>query len=153
MFSFQLEILLLQVDIIECKVISYIPNLVLVIIHTGKASLNKLNSIIIIVSDSFDLIFNFSRFSFLAYSHNQPYPYGTGQGIPYAGVGISNGIPYMDQGNYYNEYYPSQGGNLGYLPGGIIPRLARFGNIIPRPVSNLGEQTNKPASGNSTNIQ
>lgn len=51
MFSPQVEILLQQVAIMECKPILRIQRVVLHSIHTGKAIIHKTNSIIITVSD------------------------------------------------------------------------------------------------------
>jgi len=73
----------------------------------------------------------------LAYGYNQPYPYGSGQGISYGGLGASSGFPYSNQGNY-NGYYPIGAVNP-YQYGRNVGGLRRSGVGNPRTGGNIGE--------------
>jgi hypothetical protein len=91
----------------------------------------------------------------LAYGYNQPYPYGSGQGPVYGGLGMNSGFPYSGQGNY-NGYYPNQAGNFGYPPGNNFVGPMRSGVVNPRTGGNIGgpssiERRPAPLLGNPTN--
>ncbi|CAF1198233.1 unnamed protein product [Rotaria sordida] len=91
------------------------------------------------------------------YGYNQPYLYGSGQGIPYEGLGMNNVFPYSSP-QLYNGYYPSGTGNPWYPPRSNFGRPLRSGAIRPRTASNIGrassvQRINIPASppNNPTN--
>ncbi|CAF3092490.1 unnamed protein product [Rotaria sp. Silwood2] len=89
--------------------------------------------------------------SYNPYGYNQPYLYGSGQGIPYGGLGMNNGFPNSDPA-YYNGYYPSGPGNLWYPPGSNFGGSLRSGAASPRIHRNTDrlspiERTNMPALG------
>ncbi|CAF1264227.1 unnamed protein product [Rotaria sp. Silwood1] len=81
------------------------------------------------------------------YGYNQPYLYGSGQGIPYGGLGMNSGFPYSNP-QPYNGYYPSGTGNQWYPPGSNFGGLLRSGAVRLRKASNTG----RASSVKRTNI-